>query len=190
MGDEHAELTVPDMSPLHCRNRMSSAPNSDDLLHRSIDVAHAWCPTSGSGAATRSRAGSTTSRPTASRRSIGRGAQSLTAQTPAVYGAAFSACYLPPSDSSKCFFKLGVPSQCRRRRTSTPATTSPASGTPSCRGSRALVFERNAVVELDRSRVLFNFCRALASNDDNPTPAIRVLHDVGGRNIGFRRDAC
>jgi hypothetical protein len=64
----------------------------------------------------------------------------------------------------------------------------------------ALVFDRNAVVELDRSGILLdNGCLAFAPNNDDSAPAIlgntqqqtiEMLHDVGGGYIGFRRQAC
>ncbi|WVZ82819.1 hypothetical protein U9M48_030035 [Paspalum notatum var. saurae] len=209
---------------------------------------------------------------------LGRGAQSLTAQTSSTFGAAFSYC-LPPSDTAKGFFRLGgVPPgayrfvmtpMLRDRRgdagdptlyrallvgitvdgralnvgpdvfaaggtvldsrtviTRLPLTAygalraafrdrmahraaPPREELDTCydlRGVRrprvprvALVFDGDAVVELDRSGVLFDGCLAFAPNDDDAAPSIlgnvqlqtiEVLHDVGGRRIGFRRDAC
>ena len=63
----------------------------------------------------------------------------------------------------------------------------------------ALVFDRNAVVELDPSGILFNDCLAFASNGGNSLPGIignvqqqtiEVLYNVGGAAVGFRRAAC
>lgn len=63
----------------------------------------------------------------------------------------------------------------------------------------ALVFDRNAVVELDPSGILFSSCLAFASNRDDHMPGIlgsvqqqtyEVLYAVGGGAVGFRRAAC
>lgn len=63
----------------------------------------------------------------------------------------------------------------------------------------ALVFERNAAVELDPSGILFNDCLAFAPNSDDRVPGIignvqqqtlEVLYDVVGETVGFRRGAC
>jgi hypothetical protein len=63
----------------------------------------------------------------------------------------------------------------------------------------ALVFDRNAVVELDPSGILFSGCLAFASNSNDRMPGIlgsvqqqtyEVLYDVGGGAVGFRRAAC
>lgn len=63
----------------------------------------------------------------------------------------------------------------------------------------ALVFERNAAVELDPSGILFNDCLAFAPNSDDRVPGIignvqqqtlEVLYDVVGEAVGFRRGAC
>ncbi|KAJ1257676.1 hypothetical protein BS78_10G013900 [Paspalum vaginatum] len=63
----------------------------------------------------------------------------------------------------------------------------------------ALVFDRNAIVELDPSGILFNGCLAFASNSADRVPGIignvqqqtmEVLYDVGGGAVGFRRGAC
>ena len=207
---------------------------------------------------------------------LGRGAQSLMAQTSSTYGNAFSYC-LPQSESDKGFFQIGVPGGAAYRFAMTPMLRDPrrpalyrallvaitvngqplnvapealaggavldsrtvftrlpltvyaalraafrdkmaayrrASSPPqpeldTCydfTGVRyvrlpriALVFDRNAVVELDRSGILFGDCLAFTANDDDSAPAIlgntqqktiEVLHDVGGGNIGFRRQAC
>ncbi|KAJ1257692.1 hypothetical protein BS78_10G015400, partial [Paspalum vaginatum] len=208
---------------------------------------------------------------------LGRGSQSLTAQTSSTFGDAFSYC-LPPSETAKGFFRLGVPGGAADRFVMTPMlrdrredvgdptlyrarlvgitvdgrplnvvpdvfaagtvldsrtvitrlpltaygalraafrdrmahrAAPPQEELDTCydlRGVRyprvprvALVFDGNAVVELDRSGVLFNSCLAFASNDDDASPSIlgnvqqqtiEVLHDVGGRRIGFRRAAC
>ncbi|KAJ1257691.1 hypothetical protein BS78_10G015500 [Paspalum vaginatum] len=63
----------------------------------------------------------------------------------------------------------------------------------------ALVFDRGAVVELDRSGVLFHDCLAFAPNSDDRMAGIlgnvqqqtmEVLYDVAGDAVGFRRGAC
>jgi hypothetical protein len=63
----------------------------------------------------------------------------------------------------------------------------------------ALVFDRNAVVELDPSGVLLYDCLAFIPNRDDSMPGIlgnvqqqtiEVLYDVGGGAVGFRRNAC
>ncbi|TVU39356.1 hypothetical protein EJB05_12769 [Eragrostis curvula] len=63
----------------------------------------------------------------------------------------------------------------------------------------ALVFDRNAVVELDPSGILLNSCLAFASNGNDRMAGIlgnvqqqriEVLYDVGGGAVGFRRGAC
>ena len=63
----------------------------------------------------------------------------------------------------------------------------------------ALVFDRNAAVELDPSGILLDDCLAFAPNGDDRAPGIignvqqqtiEVLYDVGGRSVGFRRGAC
>ncbi|RCV19910.1 hypothetical protein SETIT_4G014200v2 [Setaria italica] len=63
----------------------------------------------------------------------------------------------------------------------------------------ALVFDQNAVVELDPSGILFNDCLAFIPNRDDNMPGIlgnvqqqtiEVLYDVGGGAVGFRRNAC
>ncbi|PAN26089.1 hypothetical protein PAHAL_4G346900 [Panicum hallii] len=207
---------------------------------------------------------------------LGRGAQSLTAQTSSIYGNAFSYCF-PPRESEKGFFRIGVPGGAGYRFAMTPmlrdrrapalyrallvaitvngqplnvapevfaagavldsrtvitrlpltvygalraafrdkmaayrrAPPQPEVALDTCydfTGVRyvrlprvALVFDRNAVVELDRSGILFGDCLAFTANDDDSMPAIlgntqqqtiEVLHDVGGGNIGFRRQAC
>ncbi|CAN6179662.1 unnamed protein product [Urochloa humidicola] len=209
---------------------------------------------------------------------LGRGAQSLTAQTSSTYGNAFSYC-LPQKDYEKGFFMIGVPSAAAYRFAMTPLLRDRPGSTPSTvyrvrmvavtvngqplnvaaeafaagavvdsltiitrlpltvygalraafRGKMAgyrrappqpdldtcydltgvrsvklpriaLVFDRNAVVEIDRSGILLeNGCLAFAANDDDSKPAIlgntqqktiEVLHDVGGGNMGFRRQAC
>ncbi|KAG2603839.1 hypothetical protein PVAP13_4NG028600 [Panicum virgatum] len=207
---------------------------------------------------------------------LGRGAQSLMAQTSSAYGNAFSYC-LPQRESDKGFFQIGVPGGASYRFAMTPMLRDPrrpalyrallvaitvngqplnvapealaggaaldsrtvftrlpltvyaalraafrdkmaayrrASSPPQTEldtcydftGVRyvrlpriALVFDRNAVVELDRSGILFGDCLAFTANDDDSAPAIlgntqqktiEVLHDVGGGNIGFRRQAC
>ncbi|TVU30375.1 hypothetical protein EJB05_21991, partial [Eragrostis curvula] len=62
-----------------------------------------------------------------------------------------------------------------------------------------LVFDQDAVVELDASGVLFNDCLAFAANADDVAAGvlgnvqqqtIEVLYDVGGGAVGFRRIAC
>ncbi|RCV19911.1 hypothetical protein SETIT_4G014300v2 [Setaria italica] len=62
-----------------------------------------------------------------------------------------------------------------------------------------LVFDKNAVVELDPSGILFNDCLAFIPNRDDSMPGIlgnvqqqtiEVLYDVGGGAVGFRRNAC
>ncbi|KAL6861610.1 hypothetical protein ACP4OV_017310 [Aristida adscensionis] len=62
-----------------------------------------------------------------------------------------------------------------------------------------LVFDQNAVVELDASGVLFNDCLAFVPNtDDRKTGVIgnvqqrtiEVLYNVGAGTVGFRRGAC
>ncbi|TVU13555.1 hypothetical protein EJB05_40615, partial [Eragrostis curvula] len=63
----------------------------------------------------------------------------------------------------------------------------------------ALVFDRNAVLELDPSGILFNDCLAFASNADDTAPGIlgnvqqqtiEVLYDLATSSVGFRRLAC
>ena len=63
----------------------------------------------------------------------------------------------------------------------------------------ALVFDGNAVVELDPSGILFNDCLAFAPTSGDGLPGvignvqqrtIEVLYDVGGGAVGFRRGAC
>ncbi|CAN6171605.1 unnamed protein product [Urochloa humidicola] len=63
----------------------------------------------------------------------------------------------------------------------------------------SLVFDRNAVVELDPSGILLGGCLAFASNGDDRIPGIigsvqqqtfEVLYAVGGGAVGFRRGAC
>ncbi|XP_066383177.1 aspartyl protease family protein At5g10770-like [Miscanthus floridulus] len=63
----------------------------------------------------------------------------------------------------------------------------------------ALVFDRNAAVELDPSGILLDDCLAFVPNGDDRAPGIignvqqqtiEVLYDVGGRSVGFRRGAC
>ncbi|KAL6606312.1 hypothetical protein ACP70R_041965 [Stipagrostis hirtigluma subsp. patula] len=63
----------------------------------------------------------------------------------------------------------------------------------------ALVFDRDAVVELDPSGVLFDDCLAFTSNGDDRMPGIlgnvqqktiEVAYDVGSGAVGFRRNAC
>ncbi|CAD6337962.1 unnamed protein product [Miscanthus lutarioriparius] len=63
----------------------------------------------------------------------------------------------------------------------------------------ALVFDRNAAVELDASGILLDDCLAFAPNGDDRAPGIignvqqqtiEVLYDVGGRSVGFRLGAC
>ncbi|CAD6337942.1 unnamed protein product [Miscanthus lutarioriparius] len=63
----------------------------------------------------------------------------------------------------------------------------------------ALVFDRNAAVELDPSGILFNGCLAFAANADDrmagilgnvQQQTIEVVYDVGGGAVGFRRNAC
>ncbi|KAL6606533.1 hypothetical protein ACP70R_042186 [Stipagrostis hirtigluma subsp. patula] len=63
----------------------------------------------------------------------------------------------------------------------------------------ALVFDRNAAVELDPSGVLYNDCLAFVPNADDRMPGvlgnvqqrtIEVFFDVGGAAVGFRRGAC
>ncbi|XP_034590405.1 aspartyl protease family protein At5g10770-like [Setaria viridis] len=63
----------------------------------------------------------------------------------------------------------------------------------------ALVFDRNAVVELDPSGILFNDCLAFAPSSGDPVPGvignvqqrtIEVLYDVGGGAVGFHQGAC
>lgn len=63
----------------------------------------------------------------------------------------------------------------------------------------ALVFDRNAVVQLDPSGILFNDCLAFIPNgDDRMTgilgslqqQTIEVFYNVGGKSVGFRRGAC
>jgi hypothetical protein len=215
--------------------------------------------------------------PTNGNMALGRGAQSLIAQTSSTYGNAFSYC-IPQRDTEKGFFKIGVPGGAAYRYIMTPmlqdrigAPTTVyralmvaitingqplnvppeafAAGTvldsvtiftrlpltvygalraafrdkmvayrrapaqeelDTCydlTGVRfvrlpriALVFDRNAVVELDRSGILLdNGCLAFAPNNDDSAPAIlgntqqqtiEMLHDVGGGYIGFRRQAC
>lgn len=63
----------------------------------------------------------------------------------------------------------------------------------------SLVFDRNAVVTLDPSGILFNDCLAFTSNSDDRMPGvlgsvqqqtIEVLYDVGGGAVGFRQGSC
>lgn len=63
----------------------------------------------------------------------------------------------------------------------------------------ALVFDRNAAVELDPSGVLFNDCLAFAATTDDRATGIignvqqrtlEVFYDVGGGAMAFRRGAC
>ncbi|KAL6606527.1 hypothetical protein ACP70R_042180 [Stipagrostis hirtigluma subsp. patula] len=63
----------------------------------------------------------------------------------------------------------------------------------------ALVFDRNAVVELDTSGILLNSCLAFAANGNDAMAGvlgnvqqqrIEVLYDVGGGAVAFRRGAC
>lgn len=63
----------------------------------------------------------------------------------------------------------------------------------------ALVFDQNAVVELDASGILFNDCLAFAPASGDRVPGvignvqqrtIEVLYDVGGGAVGFRQGAC
>lgn len=63
----------------------------------------------------------------------------------------------------------------------------------------SLVFDRNAVLPLDPSGILFNDCLAFTSNADDRMPGvlgsvqqqtIEVLYDVGGGAVGFRQGAC
>jgi hypothetical protein len=205
---------------------------------------------------------------------LGRGVQSLMAQTSSTYGDAFSYC-LPPTETTKGFFQIGVPIGASYRFVTTPMlkergaaatlyrallvaitvdgkalnvppevfaagtvmdsrtiiTRLPVTAYGALRaafrnrmryrvappqeeldtcydltGVRyprlpriALVFDGNAVVEMDRSGILLNGCLAFASNDDDSSPSIlgnvqqqtiQVLHDVGGGRIGFRSAAC
>ncbi|KAJ1253824.1 hypothetical protein BS78_K176100 [Paspalum vaginatum] len=62
-----------------------------------------------------------------------------------------------------------------------------------------LVFDRNAVVELDPSAVLFNDCLAFIPNRDDRMPGIlgnvqqktiEVFYNVGGGSVAFRHGAC
>ncbi|TVU30357.1 hypothetical protein EJB05_21973 [Eragrostis curvula] len=62
-----------------------------------------------------------------------------------------------------------------------------------------LVFDQDAVVELDASGVLFNDCLAFAANADDVAAGvlgnvqqqtIEVLYDLAGGAVGFRRIAC
>lgn len=63
----------------------------------------------------------------------------------------------------------------------------------------ALVFDGNAVVQLDPAGVLFNDCLAFSANSDDRMPSIlgnvqfrtiEVLYNVGSGLVGFRRGAC
>ncbi|TVU12941.1 hypothetical protein EJB05_46608 [Eragrostis curvula] len=65
--------------------------------------------------------------------------------------------------------------------------------------SVALVFDRGATVELDRSGVIQDGCLAFTSNDDDASVGIignvqqrtfEVLYDIGGGAVGFRPGAC
>ncbi|TVU13085.1 hypothetical protein EJB05_46761, partial [Eragrostis curvula] len=65
--------------------------------------------------------------------------------------------------------------------------------------SVALVFDRGATVELDRSGIILNGCLAFASNGDEASFGIignvqqrtfEVLYDIGGGAVGFRPGAC
>ncbi|KAG2583282.1 hypothetical protein PVAP13_6KG166818 [Panicum virgatum] len=62
-----------------------------------------------------------------------------------------------------------------------------------------LVFDRNAVVVLDSSGILFHDCLAFASNANDRMPGIlgsvqqqtiEVLYNVDGGTVGFRQGAC
>lgn len=65
--------------------------------------------------------------------------------------------------------------------------------------SVALVFDRGATVELDKSGIISKGCLAFASTGDDTSPGIignvqqrtfEVFYDVGGQAVGFRRAAC
>lgn len=62
-----------------------------------------------------------------------------------------------------------------------------------------LVFERGAMVELDRSGIILDGCLAFASTGDDESTGIignmqqrtlEVMYDIGGGAVGFRRGAC
>ncbi|XP_062230205.1 aspartyl protease family protein At5g10770-like isoform X2 [Phragmites australis] len=205
---------------------------------------------------------------------LGGGPESLVSQTASTYGNAFSYC-LPPTESYKGFFVLGVPRVAASRYVVTPMlrykqvptfyrvllqaitvagqqlnvpravfaagsvldsrtvitrlpptayqalraafmnkmsmyraappkgnldTCYDFTGVANVRLPRiSLVFDKNAVVEIDPSAVLFNDCLAFIPNRDDRMPGIlgnlqqqtiEVLYDVGNGAVGFRRNAC
>ncbi|CAD6337952.1 unnamed protein product [Miscanthus lutarioriparius] len=142
---------------------------------------------------------------------LGGGPESLASQTAATYGSVFAYC-LPPTASYLGFFVLGARAWRRRgswSRMSTYRMAAPKGILDTCydfTGVRsvkvpriALVFDRNAAVELDPSGILFNGCLAFAANADDrmagilgnvQQQTIEVVYDVGGGAVGFRRNAC